>query len=227
MTGATGNIYAGLHEFPDTAFVLHFLRPGDLFADIGANIGSYTLLASGVAGCRTVAFEPDPTTAAALDRNIKLNNLADLVEIRVAAAGEQRGVARFSVGLDTLNRVVSSPNMDAREVPVENLDSAFDYGAPILMKMDVEGYEAQVLHGAKGLLRAPELRAVLIEDRSSAVVQMLESAGMTEFSYDAFSHNLVPAGKIVMANALFLRDHEFVMERISTARPVRVLGQSL
>src|SRR6478609_823915 len=48
MTGATGNIYCGLHEFADMAFVLHALRPGDLFVDVGANIGSYTVLASAV-----------------------------------------------------------------------------------------------------------------------------------------------------------------------------------
>jgi hypothetical protein len=66
MTGVTGNIYAGLHEFADMAFVRHFLRAGDLFADVSANIGSYTVLASGVVGCSTVAFEPDPAAAAAL-----------------------------------------------------------------------------------------------------------------------------------------------------------------
>ena len=68
MTGATGNIYAGLHEFADMAFTLHFLRPDDLFLDVGANIGSYTLLASGVCKARTIAFEPDPETMALLRR---------------------------------------------------------------------------------------------------------------------------------------------------------------
>src|SRR6266567_1067236 len=62
MTGATGNIYVGLHEFIDMIFLLHFLRPGDLFLDIGANVGSYTILASGVCKARTAAFEPDPDT---------------------------------------------------------------------------------------------------------------------------------------------------------------------
>jgi hypothetical protein len=46
MTGATGNLYVGLHEFEEMAFLLHFLRPGDLFADVGANVGSYTILAA-------------------------------------------------------------------------------------------------------------------------------------------------------------------------------------
>src|SRR5262249_13208614 len=86
-------IYAGLHEFADMAFALHFLRAGDLFADGGANIGSYTVLASGVVGCRTVAFEPDPATAAALERNVSLNKIAERVELRISAVGEQRPLA--------------------------------------------------------------------------------------------------------------------------------------
>ena len=44
MTGATGNVYCGLHEFEDMALVLHALRPRDLFVDVGANVGSYTVL---------------------------------------------------------------------------------------------------------------------------------------------------------------------------------------
>jgi hypothetical protein len=62
MTGATGNIYCGLHEAHDMAFVLHFLRKDDLFLDVGANIGSYTVLASGVVGAETICFEPVPTS---------------------------------------------------------------------------------------------------------------------------------------------------------------------
>src|ERR1700761_268360 len=46
MTGATGNMYCGLHEYNEMAFLLHLLREDDLFIDIGANIGSYTVLAS-------------------------------------------------------------------------------------------------------------------------------------------------------------------------------------
>ncbi len=62
MTGLTGNIYAGLHEFADMAFLLHFLRPSDLFADVGANVGSYTILASGVVRCPTVAQHVNATS---------------------------------------------------------------------------------------------------------------------------------------------------------------------
>ncbi|HEX9953226.1 MAG TPA: hypothetical protein VGB53_15755, partial [Rubricoccaceae bacterium] len=60
MTGATGNLYAGLHEFEDMAFVLHALRPTDLFVDVGANVGSYTVLAGAAIGARCESFEPVP-----------------------------------------------------------------------------------------------------------------------------------------------------------------------
>src|SRR4051812_22416367 len=48
MMGATGNVYCGLHEFEDMALVIHALRPEDMFFDVGANVGSYTVLAAAV-----------------------------------------------------------------------------------------------------------------------------------------------------------------------------------
>src|SRR5687768_11251882 len=66
MSGATGNVYCGFHEFEDMALVVHALRPADTFVDVGANIGSYTVLAGAVAGARVVAFEPAPATFAHL-----------------------------------------------------------------------------------------------------------------------------------------------------------------
>ena len=105
MTGATGNIYAGLHEFADMAFTLHFLRPDDLFLDVGANIGSYTLLASGVCKARTISFEPDPETMALLRRNIDLNGLHGHVVLEQAAVGAEEGEVEFTIGRDTGNHV--------------------------------------------------------------------------------------------------------------------------
>ncbi len=70
LTGVTGNIYAGLHEFEDMAFLLHFLREEDFFADIGANVGSYTVLAAGVCKSQTISAEPLPDTFKILQDNI-------------------------------------------------------------------------------------------------------------------------------------------------------------
>ena len=115
---------------------------------------------------------------------------------------------------------------NGRDVPIETLDHAFvETGRiPALIKLDVEGYEAEVLRGARAVLAAPSLKAVLTENRSTPVVDILKRSGMTEFAYDAFVHQLVPADEVPMANALFLRDFDYVAERVSQTPPMRIYG---
>jgi predicted RNA methylase len=72
MTGATQKIYCSLQEFEDMALLLHVLRPGDLFVDVGANVGSYTILAAGVCGANVISIEPVPSTFTHLADNIHL-----------------------------------------------------------------------------------------------------------------------------------------------------------
>ena len=73
MTGITGNWYCGLHEFHEMAFVLHFLRKNDTFIDVGANVGSYTILAA-VTGSNVISIEPIPSTFNYLKNNVSINN---------------------------------------------------------------------------------------------------------------------------------------------------------
>jgi hypothetical protein len=84
---------------------------------------------------------PDPLTAAEFERNISLNRIADLVEIRITAVGERQGIVRFSTGLDTENHLVAEIEPRRRDVPIETLDHAFaETGRiPALIKLDVEG----------------------------------------------------------------------------------------
>ena len=109
LTGATGNVYCGLHEYEDMAFVLHLLRPGDLFVDIGANIGSYTLLAS-AAGANILCFEPVRSTFESLLDNIHLNRLETRVEARNQAVGRAGGEIEMIVDQDTTCLLYTSPS---------------------------------------------------------------------------------------------------------------------
>jgi FkbM family methyltransferase len=77
-------------------FLLHLLRPNDLFLDIGANIGSYTILAASVCRARAIAFEPDSDTARVLWRNIATNHLNALADVRKAALGRLHGQIAFT-----------------------------------------------------------------------------------------------------------------------------------
>jgi FkbM family methyltransferase len=238
MTGATGNVYAGLHEFEDMAFVLHVLRPDELLLDVGANVGSYTVLASKVLGARCIAFEPVPATFAALQDNVHLNGVADRVDLRRVAVGRQSGVARMTTELDTGNRIAELDGAgDATiEVPMVALDDVEAAAPAGLVKIDVEGHEASVLAGARRLLSSPSLLGVIMETNRSALAygrseteahSALLEAGLSPHGYAPFERRLIPLGRgyNLDANTLYLRDVARVEERVRGARSFRVLGQ--
>ncbi|TAF74513.1 MAG: hypothetical protein EAZ53_09020 [Bacteroidetes bacterium] len=102
MTGATGNLYFGLHEFEDMAFLLHFLRKEDLFVDAGANVGSYTVLASAHVGCKSISVEPILSTFQNLFANIAINQMSDKVIALNIGLGKEGGTMLFTQSLDTV-----------------------------------------------------------------------------------------------------------------------------
>jgi FkbM family methyltransferase len=227
MTGATGNIYCGLHEFADMAFLLHLLRPGDLFVDVGANIGSYTILASAVCGARSVAIEPDPASLRALARNIEINGIAGAVRVVEAAASGKAGKARFSVGLDTVNHIASHSSGETREVDAICLDDLLADADPVLIKMDVEGHEPEVVSGARQTLVNPSLSAVITETADQGMQSILNSFGFERAYYQPFSRALQfehpRANDEFARNALFVRRGP-VGDRLRTAPYRRIAG---
>ena len=238
MTGATGNIYCGLHEFADMAFVLHLLRPADLFVDIGANVGSYSILAAGACGASVVAFEPLPRTCAALLDNVRLNGLEARLAVINAGVGGEAGELAFSTGLDTVNHVLSPLERDVVEsvkVPVLRLDDALAGRTATVIKIDVEGFESEVVRGGATALAAPQLLAVLMElDGSGArygfderlLHQSMLERGFSACRYSPMSRKLeVLAGKSAYrGNTLYVRNLQQVRSRLREARRCTVLG---
>ena len=228
MSGATGNIYCGLHEYAEMAFTLHMLRAGTLFCDTGANIGSYTLLASGVIGANTIAIEAAPETALNLRRNVDANAIGHLVEIHEVLIGPSVGQAYFSSGNDSTNRVTDEAEPGSRPLPMTTLDTLLYGRCPIMIKMDIEGYEEQALAGAQAMLSDDRLQAVCIELFSDNVAEVFRRNGFTRVYYDPGSRALStsPNG-IFHSNALLVRGIQQVSERLRSAPAVRVLGQSI
>ncbi len=227
MTGATGNIYCGLHEFVDMAFLLHLLRPGDLFVDVGANVGSYTVLASAVCGALSIAIEPDPGTGQWLKKNIETNSIGDRVTVIEAAVGAVAGTTRFTVGQDTTNRVAANSDIATREVKIRILDEILANRAPVLIKIDVEGYEPQVVAGALTALKQPSLAAVITETADSAIRSVMENCGFVCATYRPFERLIVThdsSGKPTSSeNTLFVRLDQ-IGRRLKTAPYRHVAG---
>jgi len=166
MTGATGNIYLGLAEFDDMGFLLHFLGREDLFVDVGANIGSFTVLASKVVKAESIAIEALPFTYHKLEKNIRVNNIDDKVYALNCALGNEVGAIHFTSGLDTMNHVVAEEDVgqqDVCSVEVKKLDDILGGRVPRLIKIDVEGYETPVIEGAIQTLQHSDQVAVIME----------------------------------------------------------------
>jgi FkbM family methyltransferase len=227
MTGATGNIYCGLHEFADMAFLLHLLRPGDLFVDVGANVGSYTVLASAVCGARSIAIEPDPGTVQSLRRNVEVNGIGERVTVIESAVGSSLGKVRFTVGQDTTNRVASGTEVATREVQVCALDDLLAGEAPALIKLDVEGYEPQVLAGASTVLKRRSLIAIITETADPAIRSLLRNAGFTCAHYDPSRREILAEGELAKRvsspNTLFVRQDQ-TRQRLKSAAQRNVAG---
>ena len=205
MTGATGNIYCGLHEYVDMRFVLDTLKPGDLFVDIGSNVGSYTVLASKVCGARTIAVEPDPDAAKTLRRNIEINGIEDKVRIVEAALGAFEGKVSFTVGRDTVNRVARPEDTNVRDVVVRPLDEVLGGEVPKVIKIDVEGFEAEVFKGAAATLADARLEAIITEGLDKDVLELLGQAGFDRAYYDPDRKALRNARTFNSSNSLMVR----------------------
>jgi len=237
--GLTGNVYSGLHEFDDMAYVLHALDANDWFADVGANAGSYTLLACGVAGAKGYAFEPVPDTYRKLILNLAVNDLLKQVRPLNQGVGAERGVLRFTSGLDCTNHVLAEGEVDERavEVPVATLDDSIEQ-VPSMMKIDVEGYETMVLRGASKTLADPRLNSVLIELNGAgerygfsedAIASMLAETGFQAMKYDPMRRELSPLGaaRNRSGNTLYVRDVDSARRKVQSAPSRRVLGKSI
>lgn len=238
MTGATGNYYYGLMEFEDMALTAHFLRPDDLFGDVGANVGVYTVLSSAVVGARSRAIEPLPHIARALLDNVAINGISDRVELYQVGIGAEAGTLRFSSGLDTMNHVLTSEEIDqpGQNVPVQTLDSIFSDEVPIMLKIDVEGYEWPVLQGAASVLSDPRLEAIIIELNSSGARYGMKDAdihahlvkhGFSPYRYDPLKRRFSALDQYGSHNTAYLRKPEKARERVTTAPAFSVLGRTI
>jgi FkbM family methyltransferase len=226
MKGAAHFITPVIGEFEHMAFVMHLLRPGDTFCDVGANIGAFTVLAAGVAGAKVVAFEPSPETFEMLQTNVRLNNLASRVRTVKDIVGRQTGTAQFSSGLGTENHVAQSGERNSIAVPVVTLDQELAQTPATLLKVDVEGFEAEVFAGARKTLRDTALQAVIVERDGcgnrygydeSALHAEIRSCGFSPQRYMPFGRTLQPLRDSDLGLIIYVRNADATQERLRAA----------
>jgi FkbM family methyltransferase len=154
-TSASLALYChGRPDYHEMGFMQHYLRKGEGFIDVGANIGVYTLLAACLVERvgRVDSFEPGAKAFVRLQENVSLNDLTQ-VHLHPMAVGDTTGTIRFSCEQDTMNQISLDGNGSITvEVQIDTLDNALAGQHYTMGKMDIEGAELMALRGAQRML---------------------------------------------------------------------------
>lgn len=152
----------GCHEVNSTQEVKKIIRPGMKILEIGANIGYYALIEKSLTGQKgfLYAFEPSPFNFNLLKKNLKLNNIRN-AELYQKAIGAKNAVEKFYVAdKSNLSSFIRRFDMDMYkdgsviDIEIITLDSfLIDKGRIDFIRMDVEGYEGEILKGGENILK--------------------------------------------------------------------------
>lgn len=161
-------IGAGVWENNVISLLSSSLVAGDVFLDVGANVGFYSLLAASRVGPtgRVVALEPDPGVLPYLTKTLTRNS-AD-VEVYPIAIASQRGDMPFSASSDKRSRLAASGNIRVSADSLDNVCRQLNI-APTVVKVDIEGGEACFWPMAPNVLK--RARLVVMEIHPASILQ--------------------------------------------------------
>ena len=167
------------------------------------------------------------------------------------ALGKEVGHLKFTSNLNSMNHVVQHGSCvsfsnttsiikkkkenELIDVPVQTLDGILQNNiTPLLIKIDVEGFETEVLLGGKNTLNNPDLKAVIIElngsglrygYKDSDIHSIFLSAGFLPYAYEPFTRQLTELKSYSdKSNTIYIRDVDFVKNRIKDAEAFNVLN---
>ena len=148
----------GNYEAEVSSYLEKILKPGDTFVDIGANNGYYSILAANIVGSngKIVSIEPNPNAFQRLLRNIKINNITNIISLNIALSDHDGRATLFlnrgsEDGLASL--VKSEQNQALCEVELRRFDHLFAEEEISIVKMDVEGAEIDIIKGMQNYLK--------------------------------------------------------------------------
>jgi FkbM family methyltransferase len=234
--------YFGVWEPNLTAWISDRLKPGDLFVDIGANIGYFSLLASRIVGKsgRVVAIEPSLPTFGLLQRNLSLNRARNVRAVNVAVSDREEEMDLFLHPANDSGRATMAKEWAdgqgyhrgsrVRALPLNRVLENSEIRAARLIKIDVEGYEGHILPDLLQLL--PNCRndlEIIVEVTPSALAQEGKAASemLEEFTSRGFRlyaiENNYSAGSYVqaarpkrplrLANSMFSEQKDLILSR--------------
>jgi FkbM family methyltransferase len=194
-------------EEPETIKWLESFDQNDVFWDIGANVGLYSIYAALYSKCKVVAVEPEEQNYALLVENVILNQIEGLVEITNVAISSHLGIGQLwvhavtkggaynhftfeSSEADKMNhKKMSSSGAVQRQigVSVDDMIGRFHFTPPTQMKIDVDGNEPDIIQGAESLLKSGQVKSILMEVQRGEPGHMKMLKTLDCFGYERVS----------------------------------------
>jgi FkbM family methyltransferase len=146
--------FLGSYKLGKQTQLLQFLKEGDVFFDLGAHVGFFTLLASHFVGDqgRVVAFEPNPDNIKYLKKHIEWNKRRNITVFE-AAIGDRNCLVSFDPSpRSAMGSICSAGSMTVQMLSLDYLYEAANIPAPQIIKIDIEGAECMALKGAQELI---------------------------------------------------------------------------
>jgi FkbM family methyltransferase len=159
----------GIRELESTKILGKFIRKGDVVADIGANIGYYALMEARIVGKDGLvyAIEPSPSNFRNLKKNIGMNDYGNLQAFELAIGDKKRKARMYMSSHSNLNSLVVQKNKKIErsiDIQLQTLDGFLKGRArPTFLRMDVEGYEYNIIKGSKELLGSKNRLVIFME----------------------------------------------------------------
>jgi len=162
----------GIYEPNLTTWIADSLAPGDVFVDVGANVGYFSLLAASAAGTsvRVVALEPAPSTFRTLQANLARNGATNVRAVNAAAYDKEGTLPIFTIpteenaGGATLVRAIGPREADVAARPLADILTAAEMARARIIKIDVEGAEVAAVRGLlPALAGAPSGLEIVVE----------------------------------------------------------------
>jgi len=178
-----------------------FIKKGDLVFDVGAHIGDYTQIFLDL-GAKVVCVEPNPYCTEILEKRFQNNENVFILKTGLGAhekvmpfyiSTQNAPTSTFSDEFKKRSRYGSREWDEVVEVPVTTLDKMIEnYGLPTFCKIDVEGFEPQVLKGLSQPIPylSVEYAQEMLDDTEKAV-NRLEELGPIKFNYALYNTHIL------------------------------------
>lgn len=222
--------YVDLPEYSDMMFVLRYLRSGDIFFDVGANVGIYSLLASPiVSDGKVFAFECSKRIYVRLLENIELNKIENVIASNqgiyeqastIWLNEDPKGTTSF------LSQEKRSSGYYVKVTAIDRVSCEYNLQEIALLKLDIEGAELFALRGATSLLESRKIQCILLEATDGSeknfnyslheIDSFLSLLGFSFYNYNVEDTSLHPVTMYNHSgnNIIAISDLEFVAKRL-------------